>query len=169
MTFLSEWPDQHVERLKANFAAGMSYAENAADINAKFRTNYSRNACIGKGKRVGLTAAYKPKPKATEPKPAERNGHIVAPRRRRGPAERQAGIAEPHVKRIADVVPLHISLNQLTDTTCRWPFGDAAPFTFCGCLAAAGRSYCLPHYRLSTGPGTMSEQAAHRISEKMAG
>lgn len=168
MTFLSEWPDHHVERLKANFAAGMSYAENAADINAKFRTNYSRNACIGKGKRVGLTAADKPKPKATELKPTERNGHVPIPRKR-GRAERQAGIAEPHVERAADVVPRHISLNQLTELTCRWPFGDAAPFTFCGCLAAAGLPYCLGHYRISIGPGTTSERAAHRVSEKVAG
>jgi GcrA cell cycle regulator len=43
---------EHCEALRDYVALGMSYAEIAREINAKFGTAYSRNAALGRGKRM---------------------------------------------------------------------------------------------------------------------
>jgi GcrA cell cycle regulator len=43
-----------------------------------------------------------------------------------------------------DIIPLHLTIMDLTDETCRWPYGDAE-ITFCGHLPVHGRPYCLSH------------------------
>lgn len=47
--------------------------------------------------------------------------------------------------------PLHINLLELTGSTCKFPFGVAAPFTFCGHATAVG-PYCTLHARLCYAP-----------------
>lgn len=49
--------------------------------------------------------------------------------------------------------PLHIAFDELTSLTCRWPYGEAGPFTFCGCETQEGRAYCKPHCELGTQKG----------------
>lgn len=44
--------------------------------------------------------------------------------------------------------PKHISLFQLTNATCKWPFGDG-PFTFCGQPSVTGFPYCAHHKALA--------------------
>jgi GcrA cell cycle regulator len=51
---------EHCEALRDYVALGMSYAEIAREINAKFGTAYSRNAALGRGKRMGLVAPKRP-------------------------------------------------------------------------------------------------------------
>ncbi len=46
-----------------------------------------------------------------------------------------------------DLPPLHIGLFDLTNETCKFPFGSSAPFTFCGHPIARGR-YCAHHAEL---------------------
>lgn len=46
-----------------------------------------------------------------------------------------------------DAPPLHIGLFDLTNETCKFPFGSSAPFTFCGHPIARGR-YCAHHAEL---------------------
>src|ERR1700753_975339 len=50
----TEWAPEHSAALTENLAQGMSYSEIARTINAKFGTNYSRNAALGRAKRIGL-------------------------------------------------------------------------------------------------------------------
>jgi len=42
------------------------------------------------------------------------------------------------------VEPLHIGFAELTAFNCHFPFGESAPFTFCG-HASLGGSYCEYH------------------------
>lgn len=44
--------------------------------------------------------------------------------------------------------PLHLSLLDLKQGQCRFPFGDR-PFTFCGCAALEDKTYCEAHYALT--------------------
>jgi GcrA cell cycle regulator len=48
------WAPEHSDALREYFANGMSFAKIARAINAKFQTSYSRNAAIGRAKRLGL-------------------------------------------------------------------------------------------------------------------
>src|SRR5882724_9154297 len=94
MTFTGKWPTEHDDALKEFFVQGMSFAKIAAEINARFRgASYSRNACIGRAHRLGLTKADKPKPKkaprtksiapasqgSTGRRPSKRTAPVVSP------------------------------------------------------------------------------------------
>ncbi len=57
----SSWPPEHSEALRDYLAKGMSYSEIAGAINAKFRTAYSRNAALGRARRMGLAGPERPK------------------------------------------------------------------------------------------------------------
>jgi len=56
MTRISQrsWLQPHAEALKEGFARGDSFECIAVDLNAKFGTSYTRNACIGRANRMGL-------------------------------------------------------------------------------------------------------------------
>lgn len=47
--------------------------------------------------------------------------------------------------------PLHLTLLELDDNKCRWPFGDG-PFTFCGCAVRDESPYCDTHHAIAYVP-----------------
>ena len=47
------WPSEHSDALRDYFLKGMSYAEIGRQINARFGTAYTRNAVVGRAKRLG--------------------------------------------------------------------------------------------------------------------
>jgi GcrA cell cycle regulator len=59
---------------------------------------------------------------------------------------------DPVALRCVEVNPLHLSIYDLTATTCRHPYGDTAPFSFCGHRTLEGHSYCPDHKALNTEP-----------------
>ena len=48
------WTPEHSDALREYLAKGMSYSQVADAINAKFKTAYSRNAALGRARRMGL-------------------------------------------------------------------------------------------------------------------
>lgn len=38
-----------------------------------------------------------------------------------------------------------VEFNDLRADHCRWPYGDVAPFMFCGCKPMEGKPYCAAH------------------------
>src|SRR5579864_8265549 len=50
------WAPQHSQALREFFARGMSYSQIAEALNARFGTDYTRSAVIGRGRRLGLAA-----------------------------------------------------------------------------------------------------------------
>lgn len=153
--FVAEWPDDHVAALKKHFASGLSFAQIAAKVNAECGSKYTRNACIGKAKRIGLSQAEKPKP---QPRREKREPMVQVRKPSRVPK-----IAPEEIElRVANIVPHNISIYELTDATCKWPYGSAAPYEFCGCKTYPGFPYCAEHAALSVGRGTDSERRAHQ-------
>jgi len=131
------WTDEQSEALRAFIADGLTYRECAQAINDRFNVSFSRNAVIGRGKRMGVAAPAKPPPKS---------------KKRRQPPR-------PIIEMKCDAIePLHLSLLDLEPHHCRWPYGDQK-ITFCGHSKMVG-SYCLAHYQFSVRPGTASERAA---------
>lgn len=113
-----------VNRLRELHAARpqFSFELIARKLTSEFGIRISRNAAIGKATRIGLP---------------DRLPQVGFGSRPKGPRPR-----------LADVVPLHASLVDLTYDQCRYPYGDG-PFTFCGCPTINGLSYCEPHHRLT--------------------
>jgi GcrA cell cycle regulator len=140
------WTDEQSALLKANLVEGLSMAENAAEINEKFNTHYSRNAVCGRAYRIGLIAPEKPKPP-----PQPRKHQPYKPRPKRFNAEYQQ-----QQLRCEEIRPDHVSMVDLSENGCRWPYGDQG-YTFCNqrqtSVLRNGEeievSYCEPHYRLS--------------------
>jgi GcrA cell cycle regulator len=138
--------------LRENFDGGMifSYAEIASVINKTFGTNFSRNATIGRGSRLGLVCIKKikfPKPKTAKPK-------RIRPQRPDVPHSKPRTEPKPFVPR-PDPRPGLVPLLELAVDGCRWPSGEG-PFVFCNspqyeslpyCGAHAGLAYRVPEPR----------------------
>lgn len=127
----SNWPPAHSEALREYWARGMSYSDIADAINAKFGTCYSRNATIGRGKRMGLGTPDRPGhrparlPRKKSPKPSKKR---AAKMRERRAAELQEpppvhARAEPVKLRCVGLSPRLVSLVELENRDCRYPYG----------------------------------------------
>jgi GcrA cell cycle regulator len=67
----STWVPEHSQALREYVAKGMSHSEIADAINSRFGSAYSRNAAIGRGRRIGLTAPDRPEDAPKRPPKAE--------------------------------------------------------------------------------------------------
>jgi GcrA cell cycle regulator len=162
----TNWAPEHSELLRELVARGLSYAEIANAINAKFRTCYSRNAAIGRAKRMGIAESDRAKP---QPLPRQPPLDKILERR---PSESRASEfrwpmpnferAEPVALRCVGVDPRHLSLLDLEREDCRYPYGgdeEGEAITFCGHPRRKGSSYCTPHFHLTCDPGALPEPA----------
>jgi GcrA cell cycle regulator len=147
-----DWNDKNLETLRQLFRERYT----ASEIAEKLGDGLSRNAVCGKLSRLGLTRgltvrhareAPQPKPKASTVPVGSLAFKVI-----RSIKAKHNGTDAPDALYIvhdaADVVPLHISLLELTAETCRWPYGDG-PFTFCGCQKISDGPYCYSHDFLS--------------------
>jgi GcrA cell cycle regulator len=156
----SDWPEEHSVTLRDLHAKGMSYAQIAKQINARFGTTYTRNAAISRGKRMGLAESELAKARRR----ADRSPDLKLPRaRKRGrPDLPTSGDDQPAIKRIEPVKlrcvgvnPRLITLLDLEAGDCRYPYGgdkDGDSIVFCGHPRRPGSQYCTPHFHLTRDP-----------------
>lgn len=176
----SNWPPAHSEALREYFARGMSYSQIADAINAKFGTRYSRNATIGRGKRMGLCTPGRPDhrlaqlPRKKEPKPAKKRAEKIRERRVAEPREPAPAPAreraEPVKLRCVGLSPRLVSLVDLENGECRYPYGgdkDDEAILFCGHPRLAGSSYCKPHFHLTRDSGSESERTTGPVALRL--
>ena len=152
----------------------MSFAEAAEAINARFGTAYSRNATIGRAKRMGLAALDRPEAcrgrRNSRNRPALASSRTAAElrsRRRRFPNGRE------RIKlRCVQIVPRHLALIELEAGDCRYPYGgdaEAKPSLSAVIRSARVRAIALGHFNLTRGPGTASERAAVPVGPAAGG
>jgi GcrA cell cycle regulator len=137
------WTDESEAHLRQLVDDGLS----CRMIAKKMDGGYSRNAIIGKCRRLGLKLFLRPKP----------------PKRAVGQSSVDAGIARRIAARVniqtmksdgradipTDQSASAISLFDIGADQCRWPLTDAGPgFLFCGTTTQAGRTWCPRHDRL---------------------
>jgi GcrA cell cycle regulator len=143
----------------------MSYSEIAQAINAKFKTAYSRNAALGRAKRMGLEG----------PEPASDSRHCPKLPRKAPLCQRRQHHQPEFMRpmpvfertetaplRCVEILPRHLSLVELEPGDCRYPYGGDAEgeaITFCGHRRRVGSSYCAPHLHLTREPAVISERA----------
>jgi GcrA cell cycle regulator len=169
----TDWAPEHSEALREYLAKGMSYSEIAAAINDKFKTAYSRNATIGRAKRMGLAGPGRRAgwPRLT-PKAPSLSLRKVRPRRLPEvwwpvPSFERTETAK---LRCVEVDPRRLSLIDLEPGDCRYPYGgdeDGEAITFCGHPRRPGSSYCAPHFELTRSPGSASERTAGTAALKL--
>jgi GcrA cell cycle regulator len=165
------WPPEHSAALRGHFDAGLSFSEIAKAINLRFKTTYTRNAVLGRAKRIGLVCSDRPRPslqagppcleRIVEPQAAEPGSATL--RRLTAILKSQ----EPPQLRCADVEPRYLSLIELECGDCHYPYGgdeEGEAITFCGHPRQPGSSYCTPHFQLSRNPVTSSERDAIDIA-----
>lgn len=159
------WPPEHCDALRECLAKGLSFAEAAAAINARFHAAYSRNATIGRAKRMGLAALDRPKqlsrvPQQPHPPQLGKSGGRAAEVKPEPPISERP---ERVKLRCVQIVPRHLSVIELEAGDCRYPYGgdvDGEAITFCGHRQIEGSSYCLGHFNLTRGPGAAAQRAA---------
>lgn len=161
------WTDDSVAQLRALFADPAKWS--ASQIAKKLGNGLSRNAIIGKAHRLGLDR----RKVGRKPNQSAAAAPIIKPRRvpkheaKGAPTgslaykvihgiKRKLAAAPvdptPFVCRDADVESfLALSIDQLTEETCRWP-SESPPFTYCGREPVAGTPYCLGHCRIAYQP-----------------
>jgi GcrA cell cycle regulator len=153
------WEEAHSAALREHVEKGMSFAEAARALNERFGTAYSRNAAIGRARRMGLPSPERAKRVARPrpPKPA-----VARPNKRRkravsgspGGVEVRERAAALQLRCVA-IDPRHLSLIELEAGDCRYPYGGDAegePITFCGHPRRDGSSYCVSHFHLTSAP-----------------
>jgi len=162
----TNWAPEHCDALREYHTKGMSYSEIANAINAKFGTAYSRNAAIGRGKRMGLAGPDQPKASHRVP----HNASTPRPRRSREPRAAEPVQPKPALVRVEPVKlrcvgikPRLLSLVDLERGDCRYPYGgdrEGEAIAFCGHPTREGSSYCTAHFHLTRCPGAASERSA---------
>jgi len=169
----TNWTSEHSDALRELLAKGMSYAEIANAINAKFKTAYSRSAAIGRANRMGIAGPDRrnnlPKhwpaapPKVRQPQPRKSRERSAPEFMRPVPIFERT---ETVKLRCVEIDPRHVSLTDLEPDDCRYPYGgeeEGEAITFCGHPRRQGSSYCAPHFHLTRGPGTASERSAGTV------
>jgi|SRR5258708_7505998 GcrA cell cycle regulator len=169
----SNWEAEHTQALREYLAKGLSYSEIADTINARFNTAYSRNAAIGRAKRLGLAGPERPADNLLHfPKraPKAKKPRLHPPRERHVP-EFMPRIpvfdpAEMPKLRCVEIVPRHLALVDLEPGDCRYPYGgdeEGEAITFCGHPRQEGFSYCTPHFELARNPDIALERPAGTV------
>src|SRR4051794_1177426 len=84
------WTAEHSQALREHLARGLSYSRSVAAINAEFKTDYTRNAALGRAKRMGIGASEQPNasPKhlpAKQQPPKPKIPHLGRPREQHVP------------------------------------------------------------------------------------
>jgi len=165
----STWEEAHSVALREYLDKGLSFAEIARALNQRFGTAYTRNATIGRARRMGLSVPVRPqsvsvmnaskKPDARRIRElrARKLAHVPPPK----PSifERAAALQ----LRCVAITPRHLALVDLETNDCRYPYGGDAegePITFCGHPRREGSSYCTSHFHLTRLPEPVAEPAA---------
>lgn len=164
------WSDDRVKRLRQLLQEGLSARQVAQRLG-----NVTRNAVIGKAKRMGFALRASTAP----PQPAYMVNRTSSPRRRytRVAAGRLTQDITPRVRYRPEFPPDSVVIHEdiyvapenrkgvlaLTSADCRWPIGDPreADFHFCGGPRVPGMPYCEGHCKRAY--QTVQEVDARRL------
>jgi GcrA cell cycle regulator len=187
----SNWEEAHSALLRECVEKGLPFSEIARGLNKRFGTTYSRNAAIGRARRMGLCVperaggsgvwAQKKPPDAKHlhkkrahslAQTTSKTASKIAPRSEAKNATRTVPKpttferAEALQLRCVAINPRHLALVDLEPGDCRYPYGgdaDGEPITFCGHPRRDGSSYCSSHFHLTLLP---PEQLRERARAK---
>ena len=150
------WTDEKVNKLKELWGKG-----NTASQIAEIIGGISRNAVIGKAHRLNLEARA----------PSKHSGASVSRENkqiRRGPAPTSRKAKFQSILLDKNFEPENPkSLEELTDTTCKWPIGhpNEEKFYFCGRKPEGEFPYCKLHVLYAFQPKGTKEEVLDKEDE----
>jgi GcrA cell cycle regulator len=142
MIRVTTWTPEIDDRMRELHALKLSFTEISARLNADFGLSTTRNACIGRGRRLKLPLRAWPPPRLTPKAPKARKS-------RKGKKRWIPPVTPAIVPEAPALVPGRLTMLQLGRQTCRWPSGTRPPYTYCGDPIYDDRPYCREHCRLS--------------------
>ncbi len=157
----SDWPPRHSETLRELHAMGLSYGDITKEINFKFKVAYTRNAVLGRAKRMGLVRPERPKDRGPKFKTRNAQRRVGCHTESVIQAQPKPERTEPVQLRCVGISPRLISFDDLEPGDCRYPYGgdrDDEPITFCGHPRQPGSPYCTPHFHLTRNPEGLVER-----------
>ncbi len=167
----SSWAEEHSRALREYLERGLSFSRIADAINARFNTAYSRNATIGRARRMGLSGPeraddlarpkFQPKPRPIRLR--KMRARLAAKSRPKPAVFKRAAALK---LRCVGIVPRQLSLLELEPGDCRYPYGgdrEGEAITFCAHPSRVGSSYCVSHFHLTSAPGTAPERIAGKV------
>ena len=150
------WTDEKVEKLKELWTKGHTASQIAAALG-----DATRNAVIGKAHRLNLEARA----------PSKHSGASVSRENkqiRRGPAPTSRKAKFQSILLDKNFEPENPkSLEELTDTTCKWPIGhpNEEKFYFCGRKPEGEFPYCKLHVLYAFQPKGTKEEVLDKEDE----
>jgi len=133
------WTDDLHRRLAELHANDdLTFRDIAARLSREFNVTLSKNACIGKARRMGLKIRPQvnpPKPQRKPPKPPRVTPEVVPVVLPRWEVELPPA---PQGK---------LTIYQLDGSTCHYPFGERPPYSYCGEPTALNSAWCEGHFR----------------------
>jgi hypothetical protein len=140
-----DWDDHLIARFTALHKDGKrSFQEIADTLAREFGLKLTKNACIGKARRLGLAArphVAPPLPRKGQKRGGPRPVPVVLPGWQVEPPPRLPPAAGK------------ITIYQLRGGVCHFPHGEKPPYTYCGAVAKKG-SWCPHHERVVYPRGT---------------
>ena len=151
------WTSEKVEKLKALWSKGHT----ASQI-AEMLGDTTRNAVIGKAHRLNLEARA-PSKQSSLPKSRE-NRQII--KRSPAPMSRKAKFQSILLDKNFEAENPK-SLEELTETTCKWPIGhpNEEKFYFCGRKPEGDFPYCKLHVLYAFQPKNQKEDVLDKEDE----
>lgn len=147
-----DWTPALTKRFEQLVAKGDSYDEIAKALSHEFRVRLTKNACVGKGRRLHVPLRQPPRKRLClrrESRNAPKQRKVRRSERRSLLRERRAKPSRPNLKhRVRQSRTRDLTLLQLLPTSCRFP-SENKPFTFCGDHKIEGSSYCEKHHALT--------------------
>ena len=150
------WTDEKVEKLKELWTKGHTASQIAAALG-----DTTRNAVIGKAHRLNLEARAPSKHSGAS---ASRENKQI----RRGPAPTSRKAKFQSILLDKNFEPENPkSLEELTDTTCKWPIGhpNEEKFYFCGRKPEGEFPYCKLHVLYAFQPKGTKEEVLDKEDE----
>jgi len=170
------WAPEHSGALRDCLSRGMSYGQAARAINARFGTEFTRNAAVGRAKRLGLKPAsvqkvlLRPKRFNRQGESAPKtSGKVVSSTTPMEPASTSEPV-KPVKLRCVGIRPRLLAFADLEPGDCRYPYGgerDGEAYAFCGHPRIPHSSYCRPHHALTHGRGTVSDRMAVSVALRL--
>jgi GcrA cell cycle regulator len=138
-----KWTGGSVNWLRELWGSGLSCRQIGNEMGV------TRNSIIGKVHRLGLSKR-KRSPQVQARVAGRRPDGF---RRKPLPKATEAPVPQPYVEPPPLTPPATAcSLLDLQPSQCRWPYGDAGHFLFCGATNDARGSYCAGHTMVARGP-----------------
>lgn len=118
------WNEQFDDALINLLNEGKSYKQAAMEMSCEFGQKFTKNSCIGRARRLKMP----PRPPKVTPMNNDLIMTFVPPR-----------IPEPKKGK-------PVTIYQLRDGLCKWPYGNIAPYLYCGKPTVdLGCSWCETH------------------------